>query len=212
MKNNHYFIKKISDYSMVGGMGALLMLGATSCGETTPSNASTNDNTFTQAAQKQGAFVVIEKDTQGNYKIINEVPSDKTTIILREDGKERILSQKEIDELVAAEAKKIDEGTSNLTNTNPNGGLSLGETILASAAGAMVGAYIGNKLFNNNNYNQNRRMNYKSPQTYSKSVNSFKKGATPSLAKKSSSTSKGYFKDSSKKSSSTSKSSSFFGG
>lgn len=40
---------------------------------------------------------------------------------------------------------KIDSGTSQLTNPT-GGGLSLGETILASAAGAILGSWIGSKL------------------------------------------------------------------
>ena len=40
---------------------------------------------------------------------------------LGENGKERILSKEEIDKLVADEAKKIDNGTSNLTNPHGNG-------------------------------------------------------------------------------------------
>jgi hypothetical protein len=210
MKRSNKFLKNISDYTMVGGLGALLMFNMVGCSDR---NSTQNDSTFSDAAQKKGAFVVIEKDANGNYKIVNEFPNETTTIILRENGSERILSQKEIDELVAAEAKKIDEGRSNLTNTHSSGGLSLGETILASAAGAMVGAYIGNKLFNNSNYTQNRRMNYKSPQTYSRSVNSFNKNTPPPRKnRESSSTSSGYFGGGGGSKKSSGSRGSFFGG
>ena len=47
--------------------------------------------------------------------------------------------------------------------------------LLASVAGAIIGSYIGNKLFNNQNYQNQRRTSYKSPQTYSRSVDSFNK-------------------------------------
>ena len=85
--------------------------------------------------------------------------------------------------------------------------MSLGETLLASAAGAMLGAYIGNKLFNNANYNAKRRTSYKSPSTYSKSVNSFNKAKTSSARKSTSSKKSGFFGSRSKSSSR-----SFFGG
>lgn len=188
-RRKKYFLKKVSNYAVVGGLGASLVLGLSGC-EQKP-----KEDTFTQASQKQGAFVIIEKDPSGSYKIVDEYPSSNTTIILRENGKDRILSQEEIDKLVKEEASKIDNGTSNLTNPNGMGGLSLGEALLASAAGAIIGSFIGNKLFGNSNYEQNRRTSYKSPSTYSKSVDSFKKTSTPSSAssKPASTTKSGYF-------------------
>ena len=63
--------------------------------------------------------------------------------------------------------------------TNPTGGgLSLGETILASAAGAILGSWIGSKLFNNQNYQAQQRTSYKTPQAYERSQSSFNKTAT----------------------------------
>ncbi len=203
-----YFLKKISNYAIVGGIGATLMISFNGCGQKQDDDT---NGVFTNASQKQGAFVVIEKTAQG-YQIVDEYPSSKTTIILRENGKEKILSKEEIDSLVAKEAKKIDNGTSALTNpevSNGMGGMSLGETLLASAAGAMIGSYIGNKLFNNQNYQSQRRASYKSPQTYSRSTNSFNKAK--SSTRKSSSTKRSGFFGSKNRSSST-RSRSFFGG
>jgi len=111
-----------------------------------------------------------------------------------------------------SEAVKIDNGTSNLTNPNQaqihGGGMGLGEVLLSSIAGAMIGSYIGNKLFNNSNYQSQRRANYKSPSTYSKSVNSFKKAKTSSARKTTSSKRSGFFGGGSR----TSGKRSFFGG
>jgi hypothetical protein len=176
MKKQKYFLKQVSNFAIVGGLGSLLITSFTGCSN--GENNNQNNDTFTQASQKQEAFVIIEKNEKG-YQIVDEFPSNKTTIVLREDGKERILSKEEIDSLVAQEASKIDNGTSGLTNPEmSNGGLSLGEALLASAAGAIIGSYIGSKLFNNQNFQQQRRTSYKSPQTYSRSVNSFKKAST----------------------------------
>lgn len=190
-----YFLKKVSNYAIVGGLGATLIGGFTGCEDKNANGQNTQSNAMTSASQKQGAFVIVEKTPQGNYQIVDEFPSSKTTIVLREDGKDRILSQAEIDALVAQEAKKIDNGTSNLTSGSSMGGMSLGETLLASAAGAIIGSYIGSKLFNNNNYQNNRRTNYKSPSTYSKSVNSFNKAKSASTSRSSTSSSKksGFF-------------------
>ena len=171
-------IKKIRDYSIVGGIGAVLVAGLVGC--EAPQNGQAGDSrAFSEASQKQNAFVVIEEVAPKQYKIVDEYPAKETRVILKTlDGKERILSKEELDALIKEEAKRIDNGTSPLTNpevANQVGGLSLGETILASAAGAVLGSWIGSKLFNNQNYQQQRRTSYKSPSTYSRSVNSFNK-------------------------------------
>ena len=83
--------------------------------------------------------------------------------------------------------------------------MGLGEAILASAAGAIIGSWIGSKLFNNQNYQQNRQAGYKSPSTYSKSVDSFKKNSAATSTRNSRS---GFFGGKS----SSSSSSGFFGG
>ena len=197
-----YFLKKVSNYAVVGGLGAVLITSLTGCEDKNANGQNSQSNAVTQASQAQNAFVIIEKNEQGDYKIVDEFPAQKTTIVLRENGNDRILTQAEIDALVKEEAAKIDNGTSNLTNPNGMGGLSLGEALLASAAGAILGSYIGNKLFNNQNYQQNRRTSYKSPQTYSKSVNSFNKAS--STSKSTSSTKKSGFFGGSKTTSSTS--------
>lgn len=180
-KKNH--IKKISDYAMVGGLGSLLVVGLVGCGDNSSNNQQQNQNnsTFTNASQQQGAFVVVEQSADGQYKIADEFPASKTTIVLRTpDGNERILSQEEIDKLVKEEEKKIDAGTSPLTNPESqlsNGGMGLGGVLLSSIAGAMIGSWLGNKLFNNQNFQNQKAAQYKSPQTYSKSQSSFNKPA-----------------------------------
>lgn len=94
LKKRNY-IKKISDYSMVGGLGAVLVLGLVGCNDTNQQQNQTGDS-FTNASQQQGAFVVIEQASDGSYKIADEFPASKTTIVLRSpDGSERILSQED---------------------------------------------------------------------------------------------------------------------
>jgi hypothetical protein len=208
-KRNH--IKKISDYAMVGGLGALLVTGLVGCED--KSNNQQNQgqsNAFTNASQKQGAFVIIEESKEGQYKIADEFPASKTTIVLRKpNGTENILTKEEIDALVKAEEVKIDNGTSPLTNPEmSSGGMGLGGVLMSSIAGAMIGSFLGNKLFNNQNYQNQRKAQYKSPQTYSKSKSSFSKAKSSSKTSSSSKKS-GFF---GKKSSSGSKSRSFFGG
>jgi hypothetical protein len=206
LKKANKHIKKFSNYALVGGLGAFLITGLAGCEDKSSNNQNQGQNgAVSQATQKQNAFVIVEQTAQGQYKIAEEFPANKTTIVLRSpDGTERILSQEEIDKLVKDEAAKIDAGTSGLTNPQMSEGMGLGGVLLSSIAGAMLGSWIGNKLFNNQNYQNQRKAQYKSPQTYSRSQSSFSKAktATSSSTKKS-----GFFGSKS----GTSKSGSFFG-
>ena len=79
-----YFIRNISNYAIVGGLGSLLIIGLSGCENKTQTNQS--NETIAQASDKKNVFVVIEKSSDGSYKIIDEFPSTNTTIVLRENG------------------------------------------------------------------------------------------------------------------------------
>lgn len=184
--------RKISDYAMIGGLSAVVVVSLVACGNQNEENQSSTNANVINAVQK-GAFVILEEQADGSYKISEEYPSTRTHIVVRSvNGDERVLSEEEINRLVKQEEAKIDSGASELTNPNSSGGLGLGGALLASAAGAIIGSYIGNKLFNNPAYRQNQQRNYKSPQAYERSQNSFKNtssstsrsSATPSNAKR----------------------------
>ena len=209
-------IKKVASYAAVGGFGAVVAAGLAGCG----SDNGGESSALNEAAQKMGAFVIIEETAPGKYKVLEEYPSSETRVVLKDiNGTERVLSKEEMDKLIAEENAKIDAGTSNLTGSNTqnaqlsSGGMSLGETLLASAAGAIIGSWIGNKLFNNPGYQAQRQSAYKNPSAYSRSVDSFNKAKATSSAGKSSSGKSGFFGGSSSSSSkSSSSSSSSFGG
>lgn len=193
-------LKKLSTIATATGLGALLATGVTGC---------IGNNQQQQEAQRaQNAFVIIEESAPGRYQIKDEFPAEETRIVLKQlDGTERVLTQDEMDILVAQESAKIDNGTSNLTQPqnaqmSQQGGMGLGEVLLASMAGAVIGSWIGSKLFGNQNYQNNRKASYKSPSTFSRSQKSF------DAAKKSSAKKSGFFGN--KKSSS--RSGGFFGG
>jgi len=190
-------INKLSTIAAATGLGALLATGVTGC---------TQEQQQQEQAKAKGAFVIIEEVSKGKYKIKDEFPADETRIVLKQlDGKERVLTKEEMDKLVKEEAAKIDNGTSPLTQPNPevSGGMGLGSVLLSSIAGAMIGSWIGNKLFGNPNYQNNRKAGYKSPQTYQRSKKSFsqpRKSARSSKRsgffggnKRSSSRSRGFF-------------------
>ena len=190
------YIRQLSTLAATG-LGAVLVTGVTGCTQQTQ-----------EQAQAKGAFVIIEETAAGKYQIKDEFPSDETRIVLKQlDGTERVLTKEEMDKLVQEESAKIDNGTSNLTKDNAQvsqqGGMGLGEVLLSSIAGAMIGSWIGSRLFGNQNYKNNRKAGYKSPSTYSKSQKSFSQTKKSSSSKKS-----GFFGN--KKSSS--RSGGFFGG
>ena len=178
-------IKTLKELAKKGGLATFLILGLNACNDNSNQNNQSN-GTFTNASQQEGAFVIVEKASDGSYKIADEFPAAKTTIVLRNpDGTERILSQEEIDKLVKEEEKKIDAGTSALTNPEmSSGGMGLGGVLLSSIAGAMIGSWLGNKLFNNQNFQNQKAAQYKSPQTYSKSQSSFNKPSSTAGAGK----------------------------
>jgi hypothetical protein len=166
------YINSFSKVAIASGLGALLATGLTSCSSSQESNQ--------EQYQAKGAFVIIEEVAKGKYKIKDEFPADETRIVLKKlDGTEKVLTKEEMDALIKQEAAKIDNGTSNLTSENgaqmSSGGMGLGEAILASAAGAIIGSWIGSKLFGNQNYQNNRKAGYKNPSTYTRSKNSFNK-------------------------------------
>ena len=178
-------IKTLKELAKKGGLATFLILGLNACNDNSNQN-NQGSGTFTNASQQEGAFVVVEKASDGSYKIADEFPAAKTTIVLRNpDGTERILSQEEIDKLVKEEEKKIDAGTSALTNPEmSSGGMGLGGVLLSSIAGAMIGSWLGNKLFNNQNFQNQKAAQYKSPQTCSKSQSSFNKPSSTAGAGK----------------------------
>ena len=178
-------IKTLKELAKKGGLATFLILGLNACNDNSNQN-NQGSGTFTNASQQEGAFVVVEKASDGSYKIADEFPAAKTTIVLRNpDGTERILSQEEIDKLVKEEEKKIDAGTSALTNPEmSSGGMGLGGVLFSSIAGAMIGSWLGNKLFNNQNFQNQKAAQYKSPQTYSKSQSSFNKPSSTAGAGK----------------------------
>ncbi len=195
--------KKISNYAIAGSMGACVVLQLYWMWRY-PAESQTQQETQNQSVKERGCNCYcsrdIYKDTNSQHdEIIDEAPSSTTTVILIDaNGTKKILSQEEIDKLVKEEEKRVESGTSALTKSpeevKDSGGLGLAGTIMASMAGAMVGSYLMNKLMNNQNYQQNRRMSYSSPAVYSRSQSSFSKARSSAFGSKTSTSSSGYLR------------------
>jgi len=161
-----------------------------------------------QQQEPQNRFLVVEQQPGGKYIVVEEMPTDgPNRAIIREydaNGQlqERFMNEAEMKALAQQEYDKMQAGQSEL-NQPPSGGgegMGLAGTILAVAAGSLLGNMIGNALMNNSNFKQRANRVNKSAYHASKSGTAAKKTS----AKKS------YF-GGTKKSPSKSKSG-FFGG
>lgn len=185
-------ITKVASYTAVGSIGLLMMSAMTGCEHRQEADTMVSQN------QAQGYFIVIQQTGSESYKIVEQYPTPGTTraILKKLDGTEQLLNEEELKALSSAEAQKVEEGTSRLTQPaeagNGGGGMGLGEVILASAAGAIIGSWLGNKLFNNPNYQQRAS---KAPSSYSP------KTTAPANAAKTAPKKSGYMQSSPRKSS-----------
>ncbi len=158
------YIKPIFSYSMVGSLGLSIVASLQGCGGDQPPAPPPNPTpgTISEATKSEGVFMVIQQTgaNPDTFELKEKYPSSEGTRAILKDmnGNERILSEAELKKMAEEEAKKVEAGTSNLTQpVAQNQGMSLGETILASAAGALIGGMIANKLMGNANYQQHQQ-------------------------------------------------------
>jgi hypothetical protein len=205
--------KKALLYSILGSLGLTLVIGLQGCGQSEESNKTTNTNgTISEASKsEQGLFLIIQQTAKDPdaFIIAEKHPSSTGTRAILKDmeGNERILTEAELKKMAEAEAAKVENGTSNLTQTpaTHSPGLSLGETILASAAGALIGGMIANKLAGNSNYQQHQQQQQTQSSSYQQTQKSFNRNSvstpkpTINTKKSNSSSSGGLFKNFRKK-------------
>jgi hypothetical protein len=151
-------IKQAISYSMVGSLGLTIVAGLQGC-EQAPPNAGTQGFDSAQSAgQAQNFFIVMEQtgSNPDTYKLVEKHPtSGSTRAVLRlADGTERFMSDQELKKIAEQEAARVDAGESRLTGDPSmySGGMSMGELLLASAAGALVGGMLANRLSRNQNF------------------------------------------------------------
>ncbi|WP_310441753.1 hypothetical protein [Sulfurimonas sp.] len=114
-----------------------------------------------QQEQKTGQnkFLVIEQQADGKYIVVEEMPTEgPSRAIIREvdengNKTERLMNEDEMKKLAEQEYQKVQEGSSEtLKSGESSAGMGLGGTILAVAAGSLLGNMIGNALMNNKNF------------------------------------------------------------
>ena len=157
-------IKKALSYSVAGGLGLSVIASLQGCSDQGPQppdmrgfEAGTNDQ------QQQSYFLVLEQtgSAPDTYRLVEKHPTTgPTRAILRlPDGTERFLSEAELKRIAEEEAARVEAGTSRLTQ-DPSmhaGGLSLGETLLAAAAGSLIGGMLANSLMSNRNFQRTQQ-------------------------------------------------------
>jgi hypothetical protein len=114
-----------------------------------------------QQEQKAGQnkFLVIEQQADGKYIVVEETPTEgPSRAIIREidangNKTERFMNEDEMKKLADQEYKKVQDGSSEtVKGGESSAGMGLGGTILAVAAGSLLGNMIGNALMNNKNF------------------------------------------------------------
>ena len=157
-------IKKALSYSIAGSIGLTVIASLNGCSDSGQPQQRVDDfNTQQNGGPDQSQFLVIEQtgSAPDTYKVIEKHPTTGPTRAILKDmeGNERFLSEEELRKLAEEEAAKVEAGTSNLTQ-NPemqSGGLSLGEVLLAAAAGSLIGGMLANRLRGNSNYQRSQQ-------------------------------------------------------
>jgi len=188
-ENKH--ISSISSGIGLGSVGIIMMSVLTGC--------------EAPQEQQQNKYLVIEQQPNGKYVVVEEMPTKgpNRAIIREKDANghitERFMNEDEMKALAEQEYQKVQNGTSETTQQNGGEGMGLAGTILAVAAGSLMGNMIANSLMGNKNFSRNATSSNRS--AYSRSA--------ASKASKTSSSRKSFFGGSSK---SSSRSGGFFGG
>ncbi len=148
-----------------------------------------------QQQEAQNRFLVIEQQTNGKYIVVEEMPTDgPSRAIIREKDEngntvERFMNEAEMKALAEQEYQKVQNGTSETVQDNGgSAGMGLAGTILAVAAGSLLGNMIGNALMNNKNFSKNSASSNKSAYSRSAAARASSKKSFFGSSSKSSST------------------------
>ncbi len=154
-------ISSLASGAALGSAGVMMMTVLSGCS--------------TQQQEAQNRFVVIEQQANGKYIVVEEMPTDgPSRAIIREKDEngntvERFMNEAEMKALAEQEYQKVQNGTSETVQDNGgSAGMGLAGTILAVAAGSLLGNMIGNALMNNKNFSKNATSSNKS--AYSRSA------------------------------------------
>ena len=142
--------------------------------------------------EQQNKYLVIEQQANGKYVVVEEMPTEgPSRAIIRErdeNGKitERFMNEDEMKSLAQQEYNKVQDGTSETVQSGGgDSGMGIGGTILAAAAGAMMGNMIANSLMNNKNFSKNAASSNRSAYSRNARNSSSSKSRSGASSKKS---------------------------
>lgn len=151
-------IKKALSYSIAGSLGLTVVASLGGCEQ--PQSPQLMGS---EQGAEQSWFMVIEQTgaNPDTYRVAEQHPTTGPTRALLRDmnGIERFLSEEELKAIAEEEAQRVEAGTSRLAQDGAQmsaGGMSLGETLLAAAAGSLIGGMLANRLMGNRNFQQNQ--------------------------------------------------------
>lgn len=146
MINNSKYQNTVSGIAL-GSMSLVVMSALSGCVQ--------------EQQEPKNRILTIEQTAAGKYTVIEEVPTNgPSRAIIREHDenghlKERLMSEEEMRVLAQQEYQKVQDGNSETTRNENSAGMGLGGTILAVAAGSLLGNMIANQLMGNKNFSQN---------------------------------------------------------
>ncbi len=167
-------IQTIGSAALLGSVGITVLSTLSGCSQQAQEEA-------------QNRFLVVEQQPDGKYIVVEEMPTEgPNRAIIREydaNGQmhERFMNEAEMKALAQQEYEKMQAGQSELNRPPQGEGMGLAGTILAVAAGSLLGNMIGNALMNNANFKRHANRVNKSAYHANKSGSGMKK----STAKKS---------------------------
>ena len=137
-------IKAIGSGIFLGTAGIAAMSVLTGCSQ--------------EQQEPQNRFLVVQQQPDGKYVVVEEMPTEgpNRAIIREYDANgtmtERFMNEAEMKTLAQQEYDRMQAGQSEL-NGEPHGeGMGLAGTILAVAAGSLLGNMVANALMNNANF------------------------------------------------------------
>ncbi len=184
-------IQTIGSAALLGSVGVTVMSVLSGC------------SGQQQQEEAQNRFLVVQQQPDGKYVVVEEMPTEgPNRAIIREydeNGQmtERFMNEAEMKELARQEYEKMQAGQSEL-NQPPHGeGMGLAGTILAVAAGSLLGNMVANSLMNNANFKRHAdRVNksaYHAKRKAGKTAKSGKKSFFGGTKKTTSRTGGGFF-------------------
>lgn len=153
------YIRRIAEYSMVGGIGLAVVVSIQGC-----SDSRSTQNTKASSIQsirkepKPSLITIKQVSTNPDYYEVVGYSASGTgheVMVVDKNGNRFLMSDYDLTTIALNETQRVLNGDSRLAKpVNKTTGLSRDEAILVSATAALVGVTTTNQLLKNNNFKQ----------------------------------------------------------